>query len=58
MKAPLVPYTLIGLFVGTTLNFILTGGSTRESDLLTGAIFGIVLGLGLAIAKYILLGGK
>ncbi|MBI2612285.1 hypothetical protein HYW59_00500 [Candidatus Kaiserbacteria bacterium] len=58
MKSPTIVYAIVGLFVGGFLNYILTGGSTQMGDLLTGAIFGLAIGLFLGIAKYNILDRK
>lgn len=58
MKSPAIVYAAVGVLVGGGLNFFLTGGSTQMGDLLTGAIFGLAIGLFLGIAKYNILDRK
>jgi len=54
----MILYALVGVVVGTFLNFLLTGGSTRPSDLLLGATLGLAVGIVLALSKSNLWGRK
>ena len=56
--SPMILYALVGVVVGTFLNFLLTGGSTRPSDLLLGATLGLAVGIVLALSKSNLWGRK
>ena len=56
--SPMILYALVGIVVGAFLNFLLTGGSTRASDLLLGAILGLAVGIVLALSKSNLWGRK
>lgn len=58
MKSPTILYAAVGTVIGGVLNFFLTGGSTQTGDLLTGAIFGLAIGLFLGLAKYNILNRK
>lgn len=49
--SPMILYALVGIVVGTFLNFLLTDGSTRASDLLLGATLGLAVGIVLALGK-------
>ena len=54
----MILYALVGIVVGAFLNFLLTSGSTRPSDLLLGAILGLAVGIVLALSKSNLWGRK
>ena len=56
--SPMILYALVGIVVGAFLNFLLTSGSTRPSDILLGAILGLAVGIVLALSKSNLWGRK